>query len=72
MSWVYCKAVLRHDQRIKLDGAPAEPIGEQAIDLATKAAGAARRTQGSEESKEFGDRAVRLSKGTRLHEGERL
>jgi sRNA-binding protein len=33
---VYCEAVLRHDQRIGLDGAPAEPVEAPAKDLATK------------------------------------
>jgi len=32
----YCQAVLRHDQRIALDGAPAEPVGAEAKDLAAK------------------------------------
>ena len=36
MAPVYCEAVLRHDQRIGLDGAPAEPVEAQAKDLATK------------------------------------
>jgi sRNA-binding protein len=36
MAPVYCEAVLRDDQRIGLDGAPAEPVEAQAKDLATK------------------------------------
>jgi sRNA-binding protein len=32
----YCEAVLRYDQRIALDGTPAEPIDAQAKDLATR------------------------------------
>ena len=32
----YCRAVLRHDQRIALDGAPAEPVGAQAKAVASK------------------------------------
>jgi sRNA-binding protein len=32
----YCHAVLRHDQRITLDGAPGEPVDAKAKDLATK------------------------------------
>jgi sRNA-binding protein len=32
----YCHAVLRYDQRITLDGAPAEPVDAKAKDLATK------------------------------------
>jgi sRNA-binding protein len=36
MSPVYCQAVLGHDQRIALDGAPAEPVDAEAKDLATK------------------------------------
>jgi sRNA-binding protein len=32
----YCEAVLRYDQRINLDGTPAEPLDAQAKDLATK------------------------------------
>jgi sRNA-binding protein len=32
----YCQAVLRHDQRIGLDGAPSETVDAQAKDLATK------------------------------------
>jgi sRNA-binding protein len=37
MAPVYCEAVLRHDQRIGLDGAPAdEPVEAQAKDLAIK------------------------------------
>jgi sRNA-binding protein len=32
----YCQAVLRHDQRIGLDGAPTETVDAQAKDLATK------------------------------------
>jgi sRNA-binding protein len=36
MAPVYCEAVLRHDQRIDLDGAPAEPVEAQAKELATK------------------------------------
>jgi len=33
---VYCQAVLAHDQRITLDGAPAEPVDAEAKDLAAK------------------------------------
>jgi sRNA-binding protein len=33
---VYCQAVLCHDQRIALDGAPAETVDAEAKDLATK------------------------------------
>jgi sRNA-binding protein len=36
MTAAYCQAILRHDQRIALDGAPAEPIGAEAKDLAAK------------------------------------
>jgi sRNA-binding protein len=36
MSPVYCQAVLGHDQRVALDGAPAEPVDAEAKDLATK------------------------------------
>jgi sRNA-binding protein len=36
MAEVYCQAVLCHDQRIALDGAPAETVGPEAKDLATK------------------------------------
>jgi ProP effector len=36
MSPVYCQAVLGHDQRIALDGAPAETVDAEAKDLATK------------------------------------
>jgi sRNA-binding protein len=36
MAPVYCEAVLRHDQRIDLDGALAEPVEAQARELATK------------------------------------
>jgi sRNA-binding protein len=32
----YCEAVLSHDQRIALDGAPAEPVDAEAKDLAAK------------------------------------
>src|SRR6516225_7207826 len=32
----YCRAVLSHDRRIALDGAPAEPVDAKAKDLATK------------------------------------
>jgi sRNA-binding protein len=32
----YCQAVLSHDQRITLDGAPAEPVDAEAKELATK------------------------------------
>jgi sRNA-binding protein len=34
MTTAYCQAILRHDQRIALDGAPAEPVGAEAKDLA--------------------------------------
>jgi sRNA-binding protein len=33
---VYCQAVLSHDQRIGLDGSPAETVDAEAKDLATK------------------------------------
>jgi len=36
MAAVYCQAVLSHDQRIALDGAPAETIDAEAKDLAAK------------------------------------
>jgi hypothetical protein len=36
MAAVYCQAVLAHDQRIALDGAPAETIDAEAKDLAAK------------------------------------
>jgi sRNA-binding protein len=36
MSAVYCQAVLAHDQRIALDGTPAEPVDAEARDQATK------------------------------------
>jgi sRNA-binding protein len=36
MAPVYCQAVLAHDQRITLDGAPAEPVDAEAKELATK------------------------------------
>jgi len=36
MAAVYCQAVLSHDQRIALDGAPAEAVDAGAKDLATK------------------------------------
>ena len=36
MAPAYCEAVLRYDQRISLDGTPAEPVDAQAKDLATK------------------------------------
>jgi sRNA-binding protein len=36
MTAAYCQAILRHDQRIALDGAPAEPVGADAKDLAAK------------------------------------
>jgi len=54
MSSVYCEAVLHCDQRINLDGTPAEPIDQQAKDLATKrlaqltARKAAKKTKGPE------------------------
>jgi len=32
----YCRAILAHDQRITLDGAPAETVDTEAKDLATK------------------------------------
>jgi len=32
----YCQATLRHDQRIALDGAPAEPVGAEAKNMAAK------------------------------------
>jgi sRNA-binding protein len=36
MAPLYCQAVLSHDQRIALDGSPAEMVGPKAKDLATK------------------------------------
>src|ERR1019366_9632257 len=36
MAPVYCRAVLCHDQRIALDGAPAEAVDAEAKDLAAK------------------------------------
>jgi len=36
MASVYCQAVLCHDPRITLDGAPAEPVGAEAKDLPAK------------------------------------
>jgi hypothetical protein len=36
MASVYCWAVLCHDQRITLDGAPAEPVGAEAKDMAAR------------------------------------
>jgi sRNA-binding protein len=36
MAPVYCEAVLRHDQRVALDGSPAEMIDAEAKELATK------------------------------------
>jgi sRNA-binding protein len=36
MAEVYCQAVLCHDQRIALDGTPAETVDAEAKDLATK------------------------------------
>ena len=36
MNPVYCKAVLRHEQRISLDGAPAETVDANAKELAAK------------------------------------
>jgi sRNA-binding protein len=36
MAAVYCRAVLSHDQRIALDGTPAETVDAEARDLATK------------------------------------
>jgi sRNA-binding protein len=36
MAPVYCQAVLCHDQRIALDGAPAEAVDAEAKDLAAK------------------------------------
>ena len=36
MARAYCEAVLRYDQRVALDGSPAETIDAQARDLATK------------------------------------
>jgi sRNA-binding protein len=36
MAPVYCQAVLCHEQRIALDGAPAEAVDAEAKDLATK------------------------------------
>ena len=32
----YCEAVLSHDQRITLDGVPAEPVGAEAKEMAAK------------------------------------
>jgi len=36
MAPVYCQAVLAHDQRVTLNGAPAEPVDAEAKELATK------------------------------------
>jgi sRNA-binding protein len=36
MAPVYCRAVLCHDQRVALDGTPAETVDAEAKDLATK------------------------------------
>jgi sRNA-binding protein len=36
MAPVYCQAVLSYDQRIALDGAPAETVDAEAKDLAAK------------------------------------
>jgi len=36
MAPLYCQAVLSHDQRIALDGSPAEMVGPKAKDLATR------------------------------------
>jgi sRNA-binding protein len=36
MAAVYCRAVLAHDHRIALDGAPVDPVDAGAKDLATK------------------------------------
>jgi sRNA-binding protein len=36
MAAVYCQAVLAHDQRINLDGTPAETVDAEAKELATK------------------------------------
>jgi len=36
MAPIYCQAVLCHDQRIALDGAPAEAVDAEAKDLAAK------------------------------------
>jgi sRNA-binding protein len=36
MAPVYCQAILSYDQRITLDGAPAEPVETKAKDLAAK------------------------------------
>jgi sRNA-binding protein len=36
MAPLYCQAVLSHDQRIALDGSPAEMVEPKAKDLATK------------------------------------
>jgi sRNA-binding protein len=36
MAAVYCQAVLSHDQRIALDGSPAETVDAEAKDLAAK------------------------------------
>jgi len=36
MAPFYCQAVLSHDQRITLDGAPAEPVDAEAKELAAK------------------------------------
>jgi sRNA-binding protein len=47
MTAAYCQAILRHDQRIALDGAPTEAVGTEAKDLAAKQL--AKLTQGREE-----------------------
>jgi sRNA-binding protein len=52
MAAVYCQAVLSHDQRIALDGAPAEMVDAEAKDLAAKqlAKLAARKAKKAEEA----------------------
>jgi sRNA-binding protein len=49
MAPAYCQAVLEHDRRIALDGAPAEPVDAEAKELAAKQLedqGAQRREEG--------------------------
>jgi len=52
MAAVYCQAVLSHDQRIALDGAPAETVDAEAKDLAAKQLAnlAARKAKKAEEA----------------------
>jgi hypothetical protein len=49
MAPVYCEAVLRYDERINLDGTPAEPVDAQARGVGDQAAGTASGPQSREE-----------------------